>query len=198
LSIRQAANLGRSLNDKWLTELIWRDFYQAIIKFFPHSVDQAFKPAYDRVPWEWNEEHFERWKRGETGYPLVDAGMRELAATGFMHNRVRMVVASFLCKHLLHDWRLGERHFAETLMDFELASNVGGWQWASGTGCDAAPYFRVFNPTSQWAKFDPQSEYVRKWVPEFDDLTYVKPVVEHKWARQRAIDTYKSALANPA
>ena len=197
LSIRQAANQGRALNDKWLTELIWRDFYQAIIKFFPHSVNKAFKPAYDRVPWEWNEEHFERWRRGETGYPLVDAGMRELAATGFMHNRVRMVVASFFCKHLLHDWRLGERHFAENLMDFELASNVGGWQWASGTGCDAAPYFRVFNPTSQWAKFDPQSEYVRTWVPEFEDLTYAKPVVEHKWARQRAIDTYKSALANP-
>ena len=181
-----------------MTELIWRDFYQAIIHFFPHSADRAFKPAYDQVPWVWNEEHFERWKEGNTGYPLVDAGMRELAATGFMHNRVRMVVASFFCKHLLMDWRLGERYFAERLLDFELASNVGGWQWAAGTGCDAAPYFRVFNPTSQWKKFDPQSQYIRQWVPEFESLAYNQPVVEHKWARQRAIDTYKAALAKPA
>ena len=198
IGIREAARLGRASNDKWLTELIWRDFYQAIIHFFPHSADRAFKPAYDQVPWVWNEEHFERWKAGNTGYPLVDAGMRELAATGFMHNRVRMVVASFFCKHLLMDWRLGERYFAERLLDFELASNVGGWQWAAGTGCDAAPYFRVFNPTSQWKKFDPQSRYIRQWVPEFESLAYNQPVVEHKWARQRAIDTYKAALAKPA
>ena len=198
IGIREAARLGRASNDKWLTELIWRDFYQAIIHFFPHSADSAFKPAYDQVPWVWNEEHFDRWKAGNTGYPLVDAGMRELAATGFMHNRVRMVVASFFCKHLLMDWRLGERYFAERLLDFELASNVGGWQWAAGTGCDAAPYFRVFNPTSQWKKFDPQSRYIRQWVPEFESLTYNQPVVEHKWARQRAIDTYKAALAKPA
>ena len=125
---------------------------------------------------------------------MVDAGMRELNATGFMHNRVRMVVASFLCKHLLLDWRWGERYFAEKLLDFELASNVGGWQWASGSGCDAAPYFRVFNPESQLKKFDPAGAYVKRWVPEWGTAAYPAPIVEHKMARQRAIDTYKAAL----
>ncbi|MDG1675555.1 MAG: deoxyribodipyrimidine photo-lyase, partial [Flavobacteriales bacterium] len=194
LSIREAAKLGFKHSDKWLTELIWRDFYQAIMRAFPHSMIQAFKPQYDRVPWRHDDAHFEAWKNGKTGYPLVDAGMRELLATGFMHNRVRMVVASFLCKHLLLDWRLGERHFAKHLLDFELASNVGGWQWAAGSGCDAAPYFRVFNPTSQLEKFDPDCAYVKTWVPEWGTSHYPAPIVEHKMARQRAIDTYKAAL----
>ncbi|MDA0940134.1 MAG: deoxyribodipyrimidine photo-lyase [Bacteroidetes bacterium] len=194
LSIREAAKLGFKHSDKWLTELIWRDFYQAIMRAFPHSMIQAFKPQYDRVPWRHDDAHFEAWKNGKTGYPLVDAGMRELRATGFMHNRVRMVVASFLCKHLLLDWRLGERHFAKHLLDFELASNVGGWQWAAGSGCDAAPYFRVFNPTSQLEKFDPDCAYVKTWVPEWGTSHYPAPIVEHKMARQRAIDTYKAAL----
>lgn len=196
VSIREAVAAGFEHSTKWLTELIWRDFYQSILAHFPHSVDGAFKPAYDRVEWEKPGAEFEAWKAGRTGYPLVDAGMRELLATGFMHNRVRMVVASFLCKHLLLDWRLGERFFAEHLLDFELASNVGGWQWAAGSGCDAAPYFRVFNPTAQQQKFDPDWRYIRQWVPEFGTSDYPAPVVEHKFARARAIDRYKRAL-NP-
>ncbi|MDA0728688.1 MAG: deoxyribodipyrimidine photo-lyase [Bacteroidetes bacterium] len=196
LSVREAYAQGIKHSDKWVTELVWREFYQAIMAAFPHSMESAFKPAYDRVPWRHDGEQFEAWKEGQTGYPLVDAGMRELKHTGFMHNRVRMVVASFLCKHLLLDWRLGERHFAAQLLDFELASNVGGWQWAAGTGCDAAPYFRVFNPTSQWTKFDPKSDYVRRWVPEFESLSYARPIVDHAFARQRAIDTYKQALTS--
>lgn len=195
ISIREAARLGFKHSDKWLTELIWRDFYQAIMHAFPHSMTDAFRPKYDKVPWRHDEEGFRKWQEGKTGYPLVDAGMRELRATGFMHNRVRMVVASFFCKHLLMDWRLGERHFAAHLLDFELASNVGGWQWAAGSGCDAAPYFRVFNPTSQLQKFDPDFAYVKRWVPEWGTPAYPEPIVEHKMARQRAIDTYKEALA---
>ena len=195
-SIREAAKEGFKYSEKWLTELIWRDFYQHVMHAFPHSMKDAFRPQYDRVPWRHNDEDFQRWTRGETGYPLVDAGMRELLATGFMHNRVRMVVASFFCKHLLLDWRLGERHFAAHLLDFELASNVGGWQWAAGSGCDAAPYFRVFNPTSQLQKFDRELTYVRKWVPEYGTESYPTPMVDHKMARQRAIDTYKNALSS--
>lgn len=195
VSIRSLANIGMRHSDKWLTELIWRDFYQAILHHFPHSASDAFRPQYDRIPWRQDEDGFNAWCAGRTGYPLVDAGMRELNATGFMHNRVRMVVASFLCKHLLVDWRWGERYFAERLLDYELASNVGGWQWASGSGCDAAPYFRVFNPESQMKKFDPKGTYVKRWVPEWGTSAYPDPVVEHKFARQRAIDTYKAALA---
>ncbi len=194
VSIRACVQKALATSEKWWNELIWRDFYQMIIFHFPHSVDQAFKPAYDHIPWRTDQGHFEAWCEGRTGYPLVDAGMRELNRTGFMHNRVRMVVASFFTKHLLLDWRLGERYFAEKLLDFELASNVGGWQWAAGSGCDAAPYFRVFNPESQWKKFDPDSRYVRKWVPEYQQLHYPKPIVDHKFARQRAIETYKAAL----
>lgn len=196
VSIREAMKAGFQHSQKWLMELIWREFYQSILHHFPHSVDRAFKPQYDAVEWEPAGPAFEAWKVGKTGYPLVDAGMRELLATGFMHNRVRMVVASFLCKHLLLDWKLGERWFAQKLLDFELASNVGGWQWAAGTGCDAAPYFRVFNPTSQQEKFDPNFEYIRKWVPEFGTPNYPGPIVEHRFARARAIDRYKRAL-NP-
>ena len=195
MSIREAAKAGFKHSEKWLTELIWRDFYQHIMHAFPHSMKDAFRPKYDLVPWRHDDEHFERWTQGKTGYPLVDAGMRELLATGFMHNRVRMVVASFFCKHLLLDWRLGERHFAAHLLDFELASNVGGWQWAAGSGCDAAPYFRVFNPTSQLQKFDRKYAYVKQWVPEWGTAAYPAPIVDHKMARQRAIDTYKTALS---
>ena len=194
VSIREAMAAGMQHSQKWLLELIWREFYQMIIHHFPHSVNGAFKPAYDQVQWEAAGDEFEAWKQGKTGYPLVDAGMRELAATGFMHNRVRMVVASFLCKHLLLDWRLGERWFAANLLDFELASNVGGWQWAAGTGCDAAPYFRVFNPTSQQEKFDPQFKYIQQWVPEFGTNDYPQPIIDHRFARARALDRYKRAL----
>lgn len=196
LSVRELTRVGFKHSDKWLTELIWREFYQAIIHHFPHSASDAFRAKYDRIPWRHDDAHFQAWCEGRTGYPMVDAGMRELNETGFMHNRVRMVVASFFCKHLLLDWRLGERYFAEKLLDFELASNVGGWQWASGSGCDAAPYFRVFNPESQLKKFDPTGAYVRKWVPEWGTDAYPEPIVEHKMARQRAIDTYKAALAD--
>lgn len=195
VSIRSLTKKAMALNEKWWNELIWRDFYQMIIYHFPHSAKDSFKKKYDVIPWVNNEEHFKAWCEGKTGYPIVDAGMRELNATGWMRNRVRMVVASFLTKHLLIDWRWGEAYFAEKLIDFELASNVGGWQWAAGSGCDAAPYFRVFNPTSQTKKFDPELKYIKKWVPEFEDpFTYPKPIVEHKWARERALSTYKEAL----
>jgi deoxyribodipyrimidine photo-lyase len=194
ISIRFLAQNTMQLNETYLNELIWRDFYQMIIYHFPHSAENSFKKQYDNIVWENDEELFKLWCEGKTGYPLVDAGMRELNQTGHMHNRVRMVVSSFLCKHLLIDWRWGERYFAEKLLDFDLASNVGGWQWASGSGCDAAPYFRVFNPQLQQEKFDKNLEYIKKWVPEFGTTTYVLPVVEHKFARDRAIARYKEAL----
>jgi deoxyribodipyrimidine photo-lyase len=194
VSIRALARIAQKNNEKWLNELIWRDFYQMILYHFPHSATQAFRAKYDNIPWRNSTDDFERWCAGTTGYPIVDAGMRELSATGFMHNRVRMVTASFLTKHLLLDWRLGERYFAAKLLDFDLASNVGGWQWAAGSGCDAAPYFRVFNPTAQQEKFDPQARYIKKWVPEYGTPRYPAPMVEHAFARKRAIDTYKEAL----
>jgi len=197
LSIRDLASAGQRHNEKWLNELIWRDFYFMILHHFPHVVGKAFKPAYDRIPWRNDPEGFEAWCNGETGYPIVDAGMRELNETGFMHNRVRMIVSSFLTKHLLIDWRWGEAYFAKKLTDFELSSNNGGWQWAAGSGCDAAPYFRVFNPELQTQKFDPELKYVRKWVPEFQELTYINQrIVDHKFARNRAIETYKTALSS--
>lgn len=194
ISIRELTRTAINLNEKFLNELIWRDFYQMIVFHFPESVDKAFKPQYDHVEWENNEQHFQAWCEGKTGYPLVDAGMRELNETGFMHNRVRMVVASFLTKHLLIDWRLGERYFAEKLLDFDLASNAGGWQWAASSGCDAAPYFRVFNPTAQMEKFDPNLTYVKKWVPEYGTSAYCEPIIEHKFARERVLERYKMAL----
>jgi len=194
ISTRALVLYGLTSNEKWLNELIWREFYQMIIYHFPNTVDHAFKPAYDFIEWNNNEEEFKLWCEGKTGYPLVDAGMRELNETGFMHNRVRMVVASFLTKHLLIDWRWGERYFAEKLLDFDLASNVGGWQWAAGSGCDAAPYFRIFNPTSQMEKFDKQNEYIKKWVPEFNTSEYALPIVEHTFARNRCLEKYKEAL----
>lgn len=194
ISIRQLARKALKSNEKYLNELIWRDFYQAILWHFPHVVNQNFNSKYDAVEWRNNEEEFERWKKGKTGYPIVDAGMRELNQTGFMHNRVRMITASFLTKHLLIDWRWGEAYFAEKLLDFELASNNGGWQWAAGTGVDAQPYFRVFNPYSQTDKFDKDLKYIKKWVPEIETHLYPKPIVEHRFARERALETYKEAL----
>lgn len=194
ISIRTLAKTAFS-NEKYFNELIWRDFYAMILFHFPHSAKDSLRKKYDLVEWEVNEDHFQKWCEGKTGYPIVDAGMRELNATGFMHNRVRMIVASFLCKHLLLDWRWGERYFAEKLLDFDLASNVGGWQWAAGSGVDAAPYFRIFNPYTQREKFDPDWKYVRKWVPELDTFDYPDPIVDHKIARQRALDRYKKALS---
>ena len=194
VSARDLTLYALTSNEKWLNELIWREFYQMILYHFPDTVENAFKPAYDHIEWNNNEEEFQLWCEGKTGYPLVDAGMRELNATGFMHNRVRMVVASFLTKHLLIDWRWGERYFAEKLLDFDLASNVGGWQWAAGSGCDAAPYFRIFNPTSQMEKFDKHNEYIKKWIPEFNTEAYPKPIVEHTFARNRCLEKYKEAL----
>ncbi len=194
ISIRKLALIARDQNETYLNELIWRDFYQMIIFHFPKSAENSFKAQYDKIIWEKNEVHFDSWCTGKTGYPIVDAGMRELNATGFMHNRVRMVVASFLTKHLLLDWRLGAAYFAEKLLDFELASNTGGWQWAAGCGCDAAPYFRVFNPQAQQEKFDKSFEYIKKWVPEYGTSSYPEPVIEHKFARERILQRFKSAL----
>lgn len=194
VSIRQLTAMATNTNETFLNELIWRDFYQMILYHFPHSATQSFKAPYDNIRWENDNALFEHWCTGTTGYPLVDAGMRELNQTGFMHNRVRMVVASFLCKHLLIDWRWGETYFAEKLLDFDLASNLGGWQWASGSGCDAAPYFRVFNPTAQQEKFDPDFLYIKKWIPEFGTDAYPKPIIEHTFARNRAIERYKEGL----
>lgn len=194
ISIRNKAYHASMLNETYLNELIWRDFYAAILAHFPHVVRQPFRAKYAKIPWRYDEQEFQAWCAGQTGYPIVDAGMRELNATGYMHNRVRMVVASFLTKHLLMDWRLGEAYFAEKLLDFDLASNNGGWQWAAGCGTDAAPYFRIFNPISQQKKFDKEFEYIKKWVPEYGTPKYVKPIVEHKFARERCLQTYKEAL----
>ena len=181
-------------NPTFVNELIWREFFMQIMYHFPYTKDRAFREQYDMIQWRNNEEEFEKWKKGETGYPLVDAGMRQLNQTGYMHNRVRMVVASFLCKDLLIDWRWGERYFAEKLFDYDLSSNVGNWQWAAGTGVDAAPYFRIFNPESQFKKFDPEGEYVREFVPEYFGVGYVPPMVDHKEARERTLEVYKQAI----
>ena len=195
VSIRTAAKKAIDHKaDKWLAELAWRDFYMMILWHFPHITNKAFKPAYDNIKWRNNEVEFKAWCEGKTGYPLVDAGMRQLNETGFMHNRVRMVVASFLCKHLLIDWRWGEAYFAIKLLDYEQASNVGGWQWACGSGNDAAPYFRVFNPELQLKKFDPKMEYVFKWAPEYKLAVHPIPIVAHVFARDRVLKAFKSAL----
>lgn len=195
ISIRPLVRDAAKLNAVYLKELIWREFYQMILWHFPHvGQGKAFRPEYERIPWRNNEQEFERWCNGTTGYPIVDAGMRELNATGFMHNRVRMITASFLVKHLLIDWRWGETYFAEKLLDYDLASNNGNWQWAAGSGCDAVPYFRIFNPSLQTKKFDPKLEYIRKWVPELDSLEYPTPVVEHEFARKRCLEAYSKVL----
>jgi deoxyribodipyrimidine photo-lyase len=195
ISVRSLAADALKLNSVFLNELIWREFFMCILWHFPHVVNGAFKKEYDRIKWRNNEEEFERWCTGQTGYPIVDAGMRELNETGFMHNRIRMIVASFLTKDLLIDWRWGEAYFASKLLDYELSANNGNWQWAAGCGCDAAPYFRVFNPTLQTKKFDPDLKYIRHWVPEYAELTYAAPIVAHDLARDRCLKVYKEALA---
>lgn len=195
VSIRKMVKrASQSANKTFLSELIWREFFMQILWHFPHTTRASFRPKYDAIKWNNNEADFEKWCNGQTGYPFVDAGMRELNATGHMHNRVRMIVASFLCKHLLIDWRWGETYFAQKLLDYEQASNVGNWQWAAGSGVDAAPYFRIFNPSEQIKKFDKQLEYIKKWVPELDELKYPSPMVDHKFARERCLQVYKSAV----
>jgi deoxyribodipyrimidine photo-lyase len=194
ISIREKAWRAQQLNDTFLNELIWRDFYAMILAHFPHVATRSFRPQYDRIAWRNDEAEFERWCAGRTGYPIVDAGMRQLNQTGYMHNRVRMITASFLTKHLLIDWRWGEAYFANKLLDFDLASNNGGWQWAAGSGTDAAPYFRIFNPASQQEKFDQDYQYVRRWVPEYGTPRYPQPMVEHKVARERCLKVYKEGL----
>lgn len=195
ISIRELAGTAQSLSETYLNELVWRDFYQAILWHFPHvRRGESFKKEYDKIGWRNNETEFKAWCEGRTGYPIVDAGMRELNATGFMHNRVRMITASFLTKHLLIDWRWGEAYFAKKLLDYDYAANNGGWQWAAGSGCDAAPYFRVFNPTLQTEKFDKDLKYIRKWVPELESFDYPRPVVDHDTARKRAIEVYSKAV----
>jgi deoxyribodipyrimidine photo-lyase len=194
VSIRQLVSLALEINATWLGELIWREFFMQILWHFPHVIHQPFKPKYQFIQWVNNEKSFEAWCKGQTGYPLVDAGMRELNETGFMHNRVRMITASFLVKHLLVNWQWGEAYFAEKLLDFELSSNNGNWQWSAGTGCDATPYFRIFNPITQAEKFDPQNIYIKKWIPEFGTKLYIQPILEHAFARERCLETYKASL----
>jgi len=195
VSIRKmVAKAIESKNETFLKELIWREFFMQILWHFPHTVNQSFRPKYDAIVWDNNENLFEKWCNGQTGYPFVDAGMRELNATGNMHNRVRMIVASFLCKHLLIDWRWGETYFATKLLDYEQASNVGNWQWAAGSGVDAAPYFRIFNPTEQIKKFDKDLKYCKKWIPEIETPHYAKPIVDHKEAREKCLRIYKEAV----
>ncbi len=195
VSIRELGRKAGELNETYFNELIWRDFYHMILWHFPHiSKGQAFRKEYDLIYWRDNEEEFEKFCAGKTGYPIVDAGMRELNETGFMHNRVRMIVASFLTKHLLIDWRKGEAYFAKKLLDFDFAANNGGWQWAAGSGCDAAPYFRVFNPTLQTEKFDKDLKYINKWVPELNSFEYPEPMVQHEFARKRALEVYGKVL----
>lgn len=193
LSIRELVKMASELNEQWLNELVWREFFMMILYHFPRVVTESFRKEYDNIQWRNNEKEFVAWCKGETGYPIVDAGMRELNETGFMHNRVRMIVASFLTKHLLIDWRWGEAYFAEKLLDYELASNNGNWQWAAGSGCDAAPYFRIFNPTLQTERFDPKLLYIKKWIKNFNSYL-MPPIVEHEFARKRALAVYNAAL----
>lgn len=190
ISIRKLAKIALSTSEKWLNELIWRDFYQMILYHFPHSAINSFKPNYDKIKWRNDEKDFKNWCEGKTGYPIVDAGMRELNQTGFMHNRVRMIAACFLTKHLLIDWRWGEKYFAEKLLDYDMASNVGGWQWAASSGCDAVPYFRIFNPEIQTKKFDPDLKYIKKWIPELETKLYPQMIVDHKMARKLCLDAF--------
>ena len=196
ISVRKLAKIAKENNLTFLKELIWREFFMQILYHFPKVVNHSFKSKYDAIPWENNPEFLEKWKAGKTGFPIVDAGMRELNATGFMHNRVRMITASFLIKHLLTDWRIGEAYFAEKLMDYDLSANNGNWQWCASSGCDAAPYFRIFNPDEQQKKFDPDFKYIKKWIPEFGTKYYPKPIVEHKKAREKVLKVYKQTLDN--
>ena len=194
ISVRKLAKIAKENNLTFLKELIWREFFMQILYHFPKVVNHSFKSKYDAIPWENNPEFLEKWKAGKTGFPIVDAGMRELNTTGFMHNRVRMITASFLIKHLLTDWRIGEAYFAEKLMDYDLSANNGNWQWCASSGCDAAPYFRIFNPDEQQKKFDPDFKYIKKWIPEFGTKYYPNPIVEHKKAREKVLKVYKEAL----
>ncbi len=194
ISVRKCVAFALQHNQIWLNELIWREFFMQILYHFPKVVNHSFKAKYDFIEWRNKEQEFELWCEGKTGYPIVDAGMRQLNETGFMHNRVRMIVASFLCKHLLIDWRWGEAYFAQKLNDYDLSANNGNWQWAAGCGCDAAPYFRVFNPTTQTEKFDKNLEYIKKWLPEFETNDYPQPIVEHSFARERALKIYGEAV----
>lgn len=195
ISIRNMITIAlESKNETFLKELIWREFFMQILWHYPNTVNSSFRPKYDTINWENNEDLFQKWCEGKTGYPFVDAGMRELNTTGHMHNRVRMIVASFLCKHLLIDWRWGETYFATKLLDYEQSSNVGNWQWAAGSGVDAAPYFRIFNPTEQVKKFDKELKYIKKWIPELETLHYPKPIVDHKEAREKCLTVYKQAV----
>ena len=196
ISVRKLAKIAKENNLTFLKELIWREFFMQILYHFPKVVNNSFKAKYDAIPWENNPEFLEKWKAGKTGFPIVDAGMRELNATGFMHNRVRMITASFLIKHLLTDWRIGEAYFAEKLMDYDLSANNGNWQWCASSGCDAAPYFRIFNPYEQQKKFDPDFKYIKKWITEFGTKYYPKPIVEHKKAREKVLKVHKEALDN--
>ena len=198
ISVREVGKktIEKKFDQSFLRQLIWRDFYIQIFFHFPDSENENFKPAYDKIIWLNEEEKFEKWCAGETGYPIVDAGMKELNATGFMHNRVRMIAASFLCKHLLIHWKKGESYFAKKLLDYEMASNVGNWQWVAGTGVDAAPYFRLFNPEIQMKKFDPQKVYIKKWLPKYDPENYLEPIIDHNYARERCLNAYKMALNN--
>lgn len=192
ISIRKCVKYASEHNETWLNELIWREFFMQILFHFPKVVNHCFKDKYEKIDWRNNENEFKLWCEGKTGYPIVDAGMRQLNETGFMHNRVRMITASFLTKHLLIDWRWGEAYFAEKLLDYELSSNNGNWQWAAGCGCDAAPYFRIFNPTEQTKKFDKDQKYIKKWLPE--EYADIKPIIEHSFARNRALEVYKKAV----
>jgi deoxyribodipyrimidine photo-lyase len=194
VSIRKLVRFAQEVSEIWLNELIWREFFMMILYNFPHVENNSFRSEYDNIKWLNNDSDFEKWCLGQTGYPIVDAGMRELNETGYMHNRVRMITASFLTKHLLIDWKKGEKYFAKKLLDYEMSANNGNWQWAAGTGCDAAPYFRVFNPETQTQKFDKDLKYIKKWIPEFGTSNYVKPIIEHSFARERALNSYKEAL----
>ena len=196
VSIRKLVEKAlKNSNKTYLKELIWREFFMQILWHFPYTQEKSFKPKYDSIKWLNNDEEFKKWCEGNTGYPLVDAGMRELNQTGFMHNRVRMLVGSFLCKHLLIDWRWGEKYFAKKLLDYEMSSNVGNWQWVAGCGVDASPYFRIFNPKEQIKKFDKDFKYIKKWVPEFQSSLYPKEIIDHKFARNRCLETFKAAVA---
>ncbi len=194
ISIRKLIRKAKKYGEKFFNELIWREFYSSILQHFPQIVTESFKPEYDHIQWRNNEKEFEAWCEGKTGFPIVDAGMRELNATGYMQNRVRMITASFLTKDLLIDWRWGEAYFAKKLLDYEMASNIGGWQWAASSGVDAAPYFRIFNPTEQTKKFDPELKYIRKWIPELDSFHYPPPIVDHAEARERTLRVYKEGI----
>jgi deoxyribodipyrimidine photo-lyase len=196
VSIREAARTSFNREQTWLGELIWREFYIMELDFFPDTERYAYRPAFDRIEWRNDENEFDAWCKGETGYPLVDAGMRELNATGFMHNRVRMIAASFMVKHLLIDWRWGEHYFARKLLDYEAATNIGSWQWVAGSGTDVMPYFRIFNPEAQLKKFDQQFAYTKKWVPEYGTSQYPKPIVDNKEGKERALKVYRAAVAN--